>query len=59
LGPVYEWGLSAQPEVEHLFVGNFGTEIIGAALRNAKLFSLNEILDNEEAPLVSSSVAQD
>lgn len=41
-----------------MFVDNFGTEIIGPTLGYVKLFSLNEILDNEEAPLVSSSVAE-
>jgi hypothetical protein len=42
-----------------LFVDNSRTEFIGVALRYGELFSQNEILDNEEAPLVSSSVAED
>jgi hypothetical protein len=42
-----------------LFDESFATEIVGAALGYVKLFSLNEMLDNEEAPLVSSSVAED
>jgi hypothetical protein len=41
-----------------LFVDNFGTGIVDATLWYEKLFASNEILDNEEAPLVSSSVAE-
>jgi hypothetical protein len=47
-----------RPEAEHPFVDNYGTGTIDLALSSVKLFPLNEILDNEEAPLVSSSVAE-
>jgi hypothetical protein len=42
-----------------LFVDNFVTEIIGSKLRYGELISSNEILESEEASLVSSSVAED
>jgi hypothetical protein len=42
-----------------LFDDSFGTGIIGVELGHVNLFSLNEMLDKEEAPLGSSSVAED
>jgi hypothetical protein len=49
---------SARSEVKHLFYDSFGTEILGTGLGYVKLSSLNRMLDSEEAPLVSSSVAE-
>ena len=42
-----------------MFDDSFGTRVLGAALRHMELSALNEMLENEEAPLVSSSVAED